>query len=889
MADILYTIIIYPITQIIEFVFVFAQKLFKETGLSIICVSGAVSVLCLPLYMIAEGWQDVERNIQKKLAPKIARIKAAFKGDERYMVMAAYYRQNHYHPVYALRSTFGLLIQIPFFIAAYSYLSHLETLKGAAFLFISDLGSPDKLIPVAGGINLLPILMTLINCAAGAIYTRGFAIKDKVQLYGIAVIFLLLLYNSPAGLVLYWTLNNVFSLVKNAYLKINFSKKHLLLSAAVSLCAFLLIYYSLFVHHGSPKVRALIAFLSAVIGVFPWIIPFLTRIAAKTKPVNLNPKEVFSLFIFSLCILWALTGLFLPSMLIGSSPQEFSFIDSVASPLYFIFNTSLQSFGLFIFWPLMIYLLLSKKNKKIFSVVVLILSFSAICNVFIFPGNYGTISSDLVFSQSVSHTPAATGLNIFFLAVLLFIILFIYIKGGKKILSSLSVVLFIAVIFMSCRNVYLINAEFKKLAEYYNPEPKNDETLSPIFHLSKNGKNVLVLMLDMAESVFVPYIFEESPDLYQKYEGFVYFPNTVTFNGWTKGGAPPIFGGYEYTPEGINQRPDTSVLKKTNESLLLMPRIFSEADFSVTITDPPYADNNWIPDLRIYDSEENISAHITDKAYTDHWLKLNNIVLPTHSEVLKRNILWYAIFREVPLAFRQAIYYTGSWCAPFSEHRMRLFLNGYAVLDSLSELTDFDSPKDNSAVIMVNNTTHENLFLQAPDYKPQLNVTNYGSSRFSKEVWYHVNAAAIKRLADYFDFLKAHNVYDNTRIILVADHAGLDASYVTKTRLPFHVDQFNSVLMVKDFNAQGNMKTDTAFMSTADVPTLAMEGLIENPVNPFTGNIISSERKKDPLLILVNRAENKTDTELDIGQHNTYYVHDNIFNEKNWSKPDKAP
>jgi len=48
MAELFYMIIIYPITQIIEFVFVFTQKLFKETGLSIIFVSGAISIMCLP-------------------------------------------------------------------------------------------------------------------------------------------------------------------------------------------------------------------------------------------------------------------------------------------------------------------------------------------------------------------------------------------------------------------------------------------------------------------------------------------------------------------------------------------------------------------------------------------------------------------------------------------------------------------------------------------------------------------------------------------------------------------------------------------------------------------------------------------------------------------------
>ena len=65
------------------------------------------------------------------------------------MLLSTYYRQNYYHPVYALRSTFGLLIQIPFFIAAYSYLSHLEILHGASFLFIQDLGKLDGLLSVS--------------------------------------------------------------------------------------------------------------------------------------------------------------------------------------------------------------------------------------------------------------------------------------------------------------------------------------------------------------------------------------------------------------------------------------------------------------------------------------------------------------------------------------------------------------------------------------------------------------------------------------------------------------------------------------------------------------------------------------------------------------------
>jgi membrane protein insertase Oxa1/YidC/SpoIIIJ len=889
MVNILYTIIIYPITQILEFVFVFAQRLFNSTGVSIFFISVAVSVLFLPLYMVAENWQEIERNMQKRLAQKIAKIKSVFTGDERYMILSAYYRQNHYHPIYAMRSSFSLLIQIPFFIAAYSYLSQLPAIQGVSFLFINDLGKPDALLPIAGGINVLPILMTIINCAAAAVYTRGLHIKDKIQLYGMSFVFLALLYNSSSGLILYWTLNNVLSLIKNVYLKLPLKNKYFLLLGIISTLSFLLSFYIIFIYHGNPRVRILIAVISVIIAILPWIIPFLTRILINIKRVLYTQGETFFFFLFSFLILWVATGIFLPSMLIGASPQEFSFIDDAISPLFFIFNTSVQSLGLFIFWPFMIYFLFSKKVKEIFSIIALIISFSTLSNIFIFPGDYGLISSDLVFTGSVSHNLKEVTINISVLIFLFVILFFIYMRGWKKLLSFMVITLLIALIPFSIKNLIFINAEFKHLSNYYIPERKAEEEISPIFHLSKTGKNVLIMMLDMAESVFIPYIFNESPELNIKYEGFVYYPNTVTYNGWTRGGAPPVFGGYEYTPEGMNNRPNVSLNIKRNEALLMMPLTFSSSGFSVAITDPPYAGDNWIPDLRIFDNEKNVSGFITDGVYTDLWLKRNNVVLPPHSEVLKRNILWYAIFRELPLAFRQAVYFTGSWCSPFSEHRMRLFLNGYSVLDFLDELTGFDPQKEKSAVLMVNNTTHESWFLQAPDYKPRLTVTDYGKSPLSKEIRYHANAAAVKRLSEYFDFLKLHDVYDNTRIILVSDHGVLDNSYITKTSLPFHVDHFNPLLLIKDFNAKGMIKTNMAFMTNADVPSLAMKDIIEDPANPFTGNFISIADKNKPQLILIKRVHDKNENEIELNTQNTYYVHDNIFNERNWNRPEKFP
>jgi membrane protein insertase Oxa1/YidC/SpoIIIJ len=110
--------------------------------------------------------------------------------------------------------------------AAYQLLSNAQMLNGASLGPITDLGAPDGLIALGSiTLNALPILMTLINVISSAIYLKGFPLKTKIQLYGMALFFLVFLYNSPAALVFYWTLNNTFSLFKTLFYRIKNSRK----------------------------------------------------------------------------------------------------------------------------------------------------------------------------------------------------------------------------------------------------------------------------------------------------------------------------------------------------------------------------------------------------------------------------------------------------------------------------------------------------------------------------------------------------------------------------------------------------------------------------------------------------------------------------------------
>ncbi|MCR5287842.1 MAG: YidC/Oxa1 family membrane protein insertase, partial [Saccharofermentans sp.] len=157
--SVLYTLIITPLELLFEVIFTVANRLIGNAGLSIIFLSLAVNFLVLPLYKRADELQAEERDIQTKMASRLKHIKSTFKGDERFFMVQEYYRINHYKPVYALKSSLSVLLQIPFFIAAYNLLSGMQGLQGMRFGFIPDLGKEDALFMIGNfPVNVLPIL-----------------------------------------------------------------------------------------------------------------------------------------------------------------------------------------------------------------------------------------------------------------------------------------------------------------------------------------------------------------------------------------------------------------------------------------------------------------------------------------------------------------------------------------------------------------------------------------------------------------------------------------------------------------------------------------------------------------------------------------------------------
>ncbi len=897
MLDLLYSVIIYPLYQLVELIYYVGWKVFKNSGYALFIVSFGVSFLCLPLYIIAEKWQETERQTQAKLKSGIDRIKAAFKGDEQYMILSTYYRQNHYHPMMALRSSISLAIQIPFFIAAYRFLSNLEELRGFSFYIFKDLGAPDSLFKIGNfNINVLPIAMTLINVISGTIYSKGHPIKEKIQIYVTALVFLFLLYNSPSGLVIYWTMNNLFSLVKNIFYKM----KHPLIVLYACLCLIVLgaDWYLLFKHHGFLYRRMMLMSVLSIVFFTPLLIKCIDWLVKKPfKFIADNKTERTRLFIITGIALAVLVGSTLPSYVISSSPMEFSFVDKYNSPFYFLRHSLWQSIGFCVFWPCCIYFMFGKKTQTLMTIFGTLFCFGAVINAFVFGGHYGNLSNIITFSDAGALKPSTLSalINLTILLIPAIIIICLLIFKKSKWVSTVASVLVIAFVGISIVHSVTISKSYKQLKELKknNDAITSSTNIEPIFHLSKTQKNVFVIMLDRAVNGFLPYIFEESKDLYDKYDGFTYYPNTVSYADHTIIGAPPMYGGYDYTPYEFNERKDEALVDKHNESITALAEVFHNEGYDVAITDMSWANYSWISDLRIYKDYPYINVHPTIRVYTDTWLKRHPEAASStaRSDLLKRNFIWFSFLKVMPLYFRDSIYNDGFWWNTNKTlGNLQDVVNNYAALDFLPELTDSTSDKP-SFVYFVNELTHEPNYLQAPDYTPLSEVTNKGSGIFAEDVHYHANSAALKRLGDFFDYLKKENLYDNTRIIITADHGAPLDNHICpeqgKANLPFRIESYNPLLLVKDFNAHGTLKTDSSFMTNADTPALAIKDINDEAINPFTGKKINRPEEKEKVFVaFVNTwsPDAHSKNTFKISNDQWYSVHDDILNPDNWKK-----
>ncbi len=184
-------------------------------GWAIILLTILIKLVFFPLS--AASYKSMAR--MKEVQPRLMTMKEQYKGEPQKLnqAMMEMYRKEKINP---LGGCLPVVIQIPVFISLYWVLLSSVEMRGAPWiLWIHDLSVPDPyyILPVIMAVSMF--VQTKLNP------TPPDPIQAKVMMY-MPIVFSIMFFFFPAGLVLYWVVNNLLSIAQQWQINQMFGKKH---------------------------------------------------------------------------------------------------------------------------------------------------------------------------------------------------------------------------------------------------------------------------------------------------------------------------------------------------------------------------------------------------------------------------------------------------------------------------------------------------------------------------------------------------------------------------------------------------------------------------------------------------------------------------------------
>ncbi len=230
---------------ILKFVMELLYKVIPNWGVTIIVLTIILKVLLFPL----SKNQSMGTLKMQDIQPKMQAIQEKYKNDQARMQMEVQklYKEAGYNPV---SGCLPMLFQFLILFAMYNLFNNYFEFRGAMFIpnWIPDLSVGDSVktlnfnIPALGNqIRILPVIYVISQLLFGKI-TQSFQpmgtnqsqASMKMMMYGMPLFFFFIFYNAPAGLILYWTVSNIFSLFQQIFINKMMAAKREEIAASVN-------------------------------------------------------------------------------------------------------------------------------------------------------------------------------------------------------------------------------------------------------------------------------------------------------------------------------------------------------------------------------------------------------------------------------------------------------------------------------------------------------------------------------------------------------------------------------------------------------------------------------------------------------------------------------
>ena len=224
------------LVEILKFFLELFHRLIPNYGVAIILVTILLKVLLFPL--TRKSYESTAR--MQTLQPKMNELREKYKNNPQKLnqEMAAMYKKEGVSP---LGGCLPMLLQFPILIAFYSLLNTHFALRGAVFIpgWINDLSAPEAIVsftPIKilsfefGAIRALPFIMLVTTFLSSKLMqspsTDASGRNMKMMTYMMPIMFFFILYNMPSGLLLYWTMQNIFTVAQQWYINHRRQKKN---------------------------------------------------------------------------------------------------------------------------------------------------------------------------------------------------------------------------------------------------------------------------------------------------------------------------------------------------------------------------------------------------------------------------------------------------------------------------------------------------------------------------------------------------------------------------------------------------------------------------------------------------------------------------------------
>lgn len=171
-------------------------------GVVIICLTILIKIVFFPLtyksFTSMKGMQELQ--------PEMKKLQEKYKDDKQRLnqEMMTLYKEKGVNP---MGGCLPMLLQIPVFFALYQTLSQSIELRGAAFLWISDLSATETLF-----FKPLVLMMGASMFLQQSMTPTATDNKQAQMFKFMPIIFTAMFWSFPAGLVLYWFMNNILTI-----------------------------------------------------------------------------------------------------------------------------------------------------------------------------------------------------------------------------------------------------------------------------------------------------------------------------------------------------------------------------------------------------------------------------------------------------------------------------------------------------------------------------------------------------------------------------------------------------------------------------------------------------------------------------------------------------